>query len=40
MPKPTPDEIAQIVKDNQRGIRYDTKDWSIEMVFKKIQSYS
>lgn len=35
MPKPTPDEIAQIVKDNQRGIRYDTKDWSIEMVLRK-----
>lgn len=37
MPKPTPDEITKIVKDNQRGIKYDTKDWSIEMVLSKFR---
>lgn len=35
MPKLTPDEITKIIRDNQRGIRYDTKDWSIEMVLSK-----
>ena len=35
MPKIMPEEILKIVKENQKGIRYDTRDWSIEMVLSK-----
>lgn len=35
MPKLPPDEILKIVKDNQKKVKYDTRDWSIEMVLSK-----
>lgn len=35
MPKLPPDEILKIVRNNQKKVKYDTRDWSIEMVLSK-----
>lgn len=29
------DEITNILKEKQKNIKYDTKDWSIELVLSK-----
>lgn len=35
MAKLTPDKILEILRKNQKGVKYDTRDWSIEMVLSK-----
>lgn len=35
MSKLTFDEIAEIVNKHRKEIRYDSKDWSIEMIMSK-----